>query len=148
MYSLPVLQGSECRHALVPAVLIKYKKEDVSLQECQEASQRLQFNLDSTVDPCEDFYRFACGGFVNKNTIPKDKTSINNFVTLQDKINARVRKYHLMFAMINATFQVRDILKEPKKDSDPLYKKTMKDGYEACMNETRIEVREQNGWLL
>ena len=28
-------------------------------------------NLDPTVDPCENFYDFACGGWINKTVIPE-----------------------------------------------------------------------------
>ena len=32
-------------------------------------------NLDRTVDPCVDFYKFSCGGWQKKNPIPADQSS-------------------------------------------------------------------------
>ncbi|MFT3696160.1 MAG: M13 family metallopeptidase [Kofleriaceae bacterium] len=40
--------------------------------------------LDRTADPCENFYQFACGGYM-KQEIPADKSSINSFVSIDDR---------------------------------------------------------------
>src|ERR1700760_961779 len=42
-------------------------------------------NLDRTADPCDDFYQFACGGYIAKTEIPADKPRITSFDTIQDK---------------------------------------------------------------
>ena len=31
--------------------------------------------LDRKIDPCTDFYQFACGGWIAKNPVPADKRS-------------------------------------------------------------------------
>ena len=36
-------------------------------------------NMDQTVDPCDDFYKFTCGGFEEKVVIPDDKSSWSQF---------------------------------------------------------------------
>ncbi len=35
--------------------------------------QEVVASLDPTVDPCEDFYQFACGGWIAKTQLPPDK---------------------------------------------------------------------------
>src|SRR6476646_9133098 len=32
-------------------------------------------SIDSSVDPCTDFFAYSCGGWLKKNPIPPDKTS-------------------------------------------------------------------------
>ena len=47
--------------------------------------------MDRTVDPCQDFYQFACGRFINK-TIPGDSGITNPLYILQDQLISRLKK--------------------------------------------------------
>ena len=33
----------------------------------------MQGSMDTTIDPCDDFYKFACGGFIEHTGIKKDQ---------------------------------------------------------------------------
>ena len=51
--------------------------EQVCLSEsCVLASAHLLEQMDTTVDPCDDFYKFTCGKYIEKNliTLPEHKT--------------------------------------------------------------------------
>ena len=76
--------------------------------------------LDRTIDPCTDFYRFACGGWIAKNPVPADRRSYGRFAELQDR---------------NFTV-LRRILEAPGGDGD--HRKAA-DYYAACMDEGPIE---------
>lgn len=40
--------------------------------------------MDRTADPCEDFYQYACGGWIRNNPIPPDQSSWTTYGKMQD----------------------------------------------------------------
>ena len=43
--------------------------------ECVTASAAIIESIDEGVDPCEDFYGFACNGWIERHQIPKGQSS-------------------------------------------------------------------------
>src|ERR1700687_2665461 len=82
-------------------------------------------SLDTTVDPCTDFFTYACGGWLQKNPIPPDKTSWGAVTKLADDKQALLR----------------EILEEAAAagpNRDPV-KQKIGDYYAACMDEKAVE---------
>jgi len=76
--------------------------------------------LDRKIDPCTDFYQFACGGWIAKNPLPADRRSYGRFAEVQE------RNFTLL----------RRILESPGAEGD---RKKAADFYAACMDEPAIE---------
>jgi putative endopeptidase len=83
--------------------------------------------MDPTVNPCGDFYQYACGGWMKANPIPPDKS---RWTRSFDTVNERNQ------------LLLRDILeKDAAGQADPAdpYAKKVGDFYATCMDEQKAE---------
>jgi len=55
-----------------------------------EAARILQ-SVDETVDPCSDFFEFACGQWNRRHPIPDERTKYDMFVMLNDELQGRLK---------------------------------------------------------
>ena len=59
-------------------------------KECVTAAAEILSRMDSKVEPCQDFYKFACGGYRENTVIPDDKSKSSMFSELSDKLQEQV----------------------------------------------------------
>ncbi|KAK5604180.1 hypothetical protein CRENBAI_021874 [Crenichthys baileyi] len=55
-------------------------------------SSRLIENMDATVDPCDNFYQYACGGWLKKNIIPETSSRYSTFDILRDDLEVILKE--------------------------------------------------------
>lgn len=58
---------------------------------CVKTSALILDLIDDNVDPCDNFYEFACGKFLRNTLIPDDKIAVMSFIHVQDKVQDQVR---------------------------------------------------------
>lgn len=98
------------------------KKEEVCLTPgCVHAASKMLEQMDQTVEPCDDFYEFACGQYVEDTIIPDDKVSVNAFSVISDKLQE----------------QLRTIITSPIEDEEIEPFRMVKKLYLACMNKSK-----------
>ena len=47
--------------------------------------------MNFSVDPCEDFFQFACGGWIESHHIPADGSSVSVFGSLSVKVDEELK---------------------------------------------------------
>ncbi|OXB63145.1 hypothetical protein ASZ78_000377 [Callipepla squamata] len=85
---------------------------------------RIIENMDTTAEPCDDFYQYACGGWLKRNVIPETSSRYSNFDILRDELEV----------------VLKDVLDTPSSGDIAAVQKA-KTLYRSCVNETIIDSR-------
>lgn len=48
-------------------------------------------SLNKSVDPCEDFYEFSCGGWIKNHPVPPTESHWNQFNVVDKKLNLQLK---------------------------------------------------------
>lgn len=92
---------------------------------CVMAASKIIEYLDETIDPCENFYEFACGSYMKNTKIPADKVSVDLSSTVDDLVRG----------------QLRAIVNEPPQRNESKPFRLAKYLNAACLNQSIIEER-------
>jgi endothelin-converting enzyme/putative endopeptidase len=82
-------------------------------------------NLDTTANPCTDFYQYACGSWMKNNPIPADQSRWGRFDQLQERNRAVLR-------------EILETAAKPDAGRDATTR-LIGDYYAACMDEKGVE---------
>ena len=78
---MKILKNELLIFAMVMALLVSCKKEAIKTEE--KIPGIVVQNMDSTVSPSEDFFRYVNGSWVDNTEIPADRTSWGSFNELR-----------------------------------------------------------------
>jgi len=90
--------------------------------ECAIAAVSVIERMDMTAEPCEDFYRFACGGWMDSNEIPDGRSKWGIFYELRNQVDNALK------AVVEST-----------SPADTVAVTSLKDMFSGCMDTETIE---------
>ncbi|XP_068152406.1 neprilysin-2 isoform X1 [Drosophila tropicalis] len=122
------LHGDHTAINMVPVSEPKSKsdmnKDSVCLsKECIHTASTVLSKMKPEIEPCDNFYEFACGTYIDEQNIPDDKVSISTFSVISDKLQE----------------QLKDIITAERPETEPKHFRLPNLLYKACMNKTLIE---------
>ncbi|XP_060055892.1 membrane metallo-endopeptidase-like 1 isoform X2 [Erinaceus europaeus] len=91
---------------------------------CVLAAARMLQNMDPSKEPCEDFYQYACGGWLRRHIIPESNSRYSVFDILRDELEVVLKG-----VLENSTSTDRPAVQKAKML------------YRSCMNQSVIEKR-------
>lgn len=117
--------------ACLPLTVLAQKKQKETKPPAAPQSQSQSLGIDETaldksVSPCDDFYQYACGGWIKRTPIPADRPAwFRGFSEIDERNQATLRK-------------ILDDLAAGKPAQDP-YSDKLAAFYGACMDEAQVE---------
>ncbi|XP_027460834.1 membrane metallo-endopeptidase-like 1 isoform X6 [Zalophus californianus] len=97
---------------------------------CVIAAARILQNMDPSREPCDDFYQYACGGWLRRHVIPETNSRYSVFDILRDELEVILKG-----VLENSTTRDRPAVQKAKML------------YRSCMNERMIEKRDSQPLL-
>ena len=75
---------------------------------CVEAAAFMQAAMDTTINPCDDFYLYSCAGWIKRNPIPDGESSWDT-ISIVSKRNQRILKDILEDARVKTATDVSSV---------------------------------------
>ena len=106
------------------STLVKGNAKVCESKKCHKIAKKIIENMNQDGNPCDDFYNYACGGWIKQHEIPKGKDEYSAIVELSERNDKRLKK----------------ILKI-QNSSDIVTIKKVKDFYKSCLNTKIVDER-------
>lgn len=89
---------------------------------CVHSSAAIIQRLNSQVNPCDDFYEYACGTFIEEQHTPDEKSTVDTISLMSEKL----------------TEYLLTLLLKPSDGSEPKLHKLAKTLFNSCLNLSKL----------
>nr|CAD7261676.1 unnamed protein product [Timema shepardi] len=93
-------------------------------KDCVQSASRIFESVNKEVNPCEDFYEFACGGWIKSHPVPETQSSWDQFWSLREAL----------------LLDLRELLEEPGSEDEINPVKQARALYRTCLDQDKLEV--------
>jgi len=100
--------------------------DECSSMECIETSKRILSSLDTSVNPCNDFYEFSCGGWMQINSDKEE--GYTQFSEIENKV------INDLDDILTSNYQENEKLSSKEKEQDKFLFNKIKTIYTSCTN--------------
>src|SRR5258708_5232425 len=101
--------------ALVLVLAIGWVMSGIAAQPQPPVPRFAMENMDRSVDPSTDFYRFAAGGWLKNNPVPADKSRWSGFEELAE------RNWHLLHEILDSAALSKAAANSPERKVGDFY---------------------------
>ncbi|XP_043465933.1 neprilysin-2-like [Leptopilina heterotoma] len=122
--TFPILTRAEISDTTIHSDLMPSSwdmKDYCFTPECIHTASRVLRDMDTSINPCDDFYKFSCGQFINENN--KHGYSHDHSIIIQQNIDNIMKNY----------------LRKETLPDEPRYARLIKTFYNNCINELNSE---------
>lgn len=119
------LSACLCLSLLIAVIVISQqsKEEFCVTPQCIEAAGSVLSKMDTRASPCDDFFQYACGGWIKDHPIPEDSSTYGIYPWLRQNVDIKLKA----------------LLEKPVEDKDIEAVQKAKVLYRSCMNEGLLE---------
>lgn len=73
------------------------------------SAARLLRGMRQDIDPCDDFFEYACGSWNKINVIPEDRSGYNTFAKLRDDLQVILKGmvYHIILGGLAMVYKAK-----------------------------------------
>ena len=61
-------------------------------EDCKKVAKYINASMNHSIDPCEDFFDYVCGGWIKANPIPKSSSTYSTFAKLNGHVERNLRR--------------------------------------------------------
>ncbi|XP_072047742.1 neprilysin-like [Amphiura filiformis] len=95
-----------------------------STSHCVVTAGKMIQNIDSSIDPCDNFFAFACGGWLKRTVIPEDRSSYSAYTALREEVQV----------------VLKELFEREKSNDDITAVTKVKDFYASCVDLDRSAI--------